>query len=185
MGSIKNERQFKNMIVELDGIRPDIDESAYIAPTAVIVGDVTIGPEASVWFGTVIRGDEGKVIIGARSSIQDNAVLHVNHLSDTVVESDVTIAHGVVMEGCRVGKGSLVGMNSTILSGAQIGENVLIAAGSIILENQKIPANHMAAGAPAKVLKPLSDKIIELLKTAPRDYVNFSRLYAETAKLLK
>jgi len=173
------------MIIELDGIGPDIDDSAYLAPTAVIVGDVTIGPGASVWFGTVIRGDEGKVTIGARSNIQDNAVLHVNHAADTVVESDVTIGHGVVMEGCRVGKSSLVGMNSTILSGAEIGENVLIAAGSIILENQKIPANHMAAGTPVKVLKPLSEKIIELLKTAPQDYVNFGRLYAETAKLLE
>ncbi len=172
------------MIIELDGIRPAIDESAYIAPTAVIAGDVTIGPEASVWFGVVIRGDDGKVVVGARSSIQDNAVLHVNSSDDTVVESDVTIAHGVVMEGCRIGRGSLVGMNSTILSGAQIGENVLVAAGSILLENQKIPANHMAAGAPIKIVKPLSDKLIQLLKSAPKEYVNFGRLYAETAKLL-
>ena len=173
------------MIIELNDIQPDIDDSAYIAPTAVIIGDVSIGPEASVWFGAIIRGDEGKIIIGARSSIQDNAVLHVNHLADTVVESDVTIAHGVVMEGCRIGKGSLVGMNSTILSGADIGENVLIAAGSIIKENQKIPANHMAAGTPAKILKPLSEKMKALLKSAPQDYVNFGRMYAETAKLME
>lgn len=173
------------MIIELNGIQPDIDESAYIAPTAVIVGDVSIGPEASVWFGAIIRGDEGKIIIGARSSIQDNATLHVNASADTVVESDVTIGHGVVMEGCRIGKGSLVGMNSTILSGAEIGENVLIAAGSIILENKKIPANHMVAGAPSRVLKPLSDKGKALLKQASQDYVDFGRLYTASAKLLE
>jgi carbonic anhydrase/acetyltransferase-like protein (isoleucine patch superfamily) len=173
------------MIIELNGIRPDIDETAYIAPTAVIVGDVSIGPEASVWFGAIIRGDEGKIIIGARSSIQDNAVLHVNASSDTVVESDVTIAHGVVMEGCRIGKGSLVGMNSTILSGAEIGENVLVAAGSLILENQKIPANHMAAGTPSRVLKPLSDKMKALLQQASKDYVGFGRLYIANAKLME
>ena len=102
-----------------------------------------------------------------------------------MVESDVTIAHGVVMEGCRIGKGSFVGMNSTILSGAEIGENVLIAAGSIILQNQKIPANHMAAGAPAKILKPLSEEMKALLKNAPKAYVNFGLLYTETAKLME
>ena len=159
------------MIVELNGVKPDIDESAYIAPTAVIVGDVVIEAEASVWFGVIIRGDEGKVVIGARSSIQDNSVLHVNASSDTVIESDVTIGHGVVMEGCRIGKGSLVGMNSTILSGAEIEENVLIAAGSIIKENQKIPANHLAAGAPSKILKPLSSKMKALMKSFVKNVI--------------
>lgn len=172
------------MIIELNQIQPQIDDSAYIAPTAVIVGDVSIEPEASVWFGTIIRGDEGKIRIGARSSVQDNSVIHVHHLADTVIASDVTIGHGVVMEGCRIGKGSLIGMNATILRGADIGENVLIAAGSIVRENQKIPANHLAAGAPAKIIKPLSDEMKVLLKSAPQDYLNFSRTYAETAKEL-
>lgn len=172
------------MIIEVNGIRPRIDESAYIAPNAVIAGDVTIGPEASVWFGAVVRAEIGKIIIGARSSVQDNAVVHVNASSDTVVEPDVTIAHGVIMEGCRIGKGSLIGMGSTILSGVEIGEGVLVAAGSIIRENMKIPAHHMVAGAPSRVLKPLSDEMRALLKQAPQDYVNFGHLYTTTSKIL-
>ena len=123
------------MIIELNGKRPTIAASAYIAPTAVIIGDVTIGEDASVWFGAVIRGDEGKIVIGARTSVQDNVVIHVNSRRDTIVEEDVTIGHGVVMEVCTRGAGSLIGMNATVLSESVIGKGVLVAAGAVVRQD--------------------------------------------------
>ena len=122
------------MIIEFKGKRPQIHETAYIAPTAVIIGDVLIEAEASVWFGAVIRGDHGRIVIGARTSVQDNVVIHVNGRHDTIIESDVTIGHGVVAEGCHLHAGVLVGMNATVLSGAVVGTGALVAAGAVVTD---------------------------------------------------
>jgi carbonic anhydrase/acetyltransferase-like protein (isoleucine patch superfamily) len=101
------------MIIDLNGKRPVIGRGVYVAPTAVIAGDVTIGEKANIWFGAVIRADEGRISIGPRTSVQDNVVIHVNANFDTIVEADVTIGHGVVMEGCHIEAGALIGMNAT------------------------------------------------------------------------
>ena len=172
------------MIIELNGKRPIIGEDVYVAPNAVIAGDVTIGKEASIWFGAVIRGDEEKVSIGPRTSVQDNVVVHVNATSNTIVEADVTLAHGVVIEGCHIDMGAFIGMNATVLSGAHIGQGAFVAAGSLVLENQKIPANYLAAGVPSKVLKPISESLKARITQAPKDYMEFSRLYSSDSIII-
>ena len=174
------------MIIEFKGKRPKIDPSAYIAPNATIIGDVEIGPEASVWFGAVIRGDNdrNRIVIGARTSVQDNAVIHVNGRQNTIIEADVTIGHGAVLEGCHLHTGVLVGMNATVLSGAVVEAGALIAAGAVVSENQHIPADVLAAGVPAKVKGDLSESTKTRLKRAPHSYVTYGRLYQTDAKIL-
>ena len=173
------------MIIELGGKRPFIAEDAYIAPTATIIGNVTIGSEASVWFGAVIRGDEGKIEIGARTSVQDNVVIHVNSRSDTVVGANVTIGHGAVLEGCTIGDGVLIGMNATVLSESKVEAGALIAAGAVVGEGQVIPAQMLAAGVPAKVKRPLSAETVARLQHAPEAYVKYGRHYLAEAKIVE
>ena len=173
------------MIIEFKGKRPSIAPDAYIAPNATIIGDVTIGAEASVWFGAVIRGDEGKIVIGARTSVQDNVVIHVNSRSDTIVEADVTIGHGVVMEGCHIGAGSLIGMNATVLSESKVGKGCLIAAGAVVAEFADIPDRVLAVGVPAKVKRPLSPDMQVRLARAPNSYLKYRQDYLDFAKLIE
>ncbi|NJN84286.1 MAG: gamma carbonic anhydrase family protein, partial [Caldilineaceae bacterium] len=109
------------MIIEHMGKQPQIAEGVYLAPTATVIGDVIIEAGANIWFGAVLRGDSGRIVIGPRTSVQDNVVVHVNGHHDTIVEGDVIIGHGVVLEGCRIGQGALLGMNATVLSGAEVG----------------------------------------------------------------
>lgn len=171
------------MIIEFKGKRPQIAPTAYIAPNATLIGDVVIEEEASVWFGAVIRGDHGRITIGARTSVQDNVVIHVNNRHDTIVEADVTIGHGAVLEGCHLHAGALVGMNATVLSGAIVEAGALVAAGSVVVENQHIPAGVLAAGVPAKVKGPLSTAARQRIIEAPQKYVVNGRLYQTDAKL--
>ena len=173
------------MIVEVNGKRPVIGKGVYIAPNAVIVGDVVLKDGASVWFGAVVRGDEGRIVIGEGTSIQDNCVVHVNASSDTVIEADVTVGHGVVMEGCTIQKGTLIGMNATILSHAQIGEGVLIAAGSVVKEHFVVPARHMAAGVPAKIIQPLSPELRARIAKAPDHYAQSVEWFLKTSQIIQ
>lgn len=167
------------MIIEYRGKRPRIAPSAFIAPTAVIVGDVEIGDEASVWFGVVLRGDNGPIRIGARSNVQDNSVIHVGEMiGETVIGEDVTIGHCAMMEDCIVGDGALIGMNAVVLNGARIGAGTIVAAGSVVRQGADIPAGVLAAGAPASVKKPLEATIDELRRNAVH-YVELSRSYLE------
>src|SRR5687768_4565915 len=146
------------MILTFEGMTPRIHASAFIAPTASVIGNVEIGAESSVWFGAVIRGDETRqpIRIGARTSIQDNCVVHVSSRGATVVGDDVTIGHGAVLESCEIGSGALIGMNAVILQGAVIGEAALVAAGSVVPSGMTVPGRHLAAGTPAVVKKEIS-----------------------------
>jgi carbonic anhydrase/acetyltransferase-like protein (isoleucine patch superfamily) len=173
------------LIIEFKGKRPQIHETAYIAPNATIIGNVIIEAEASVWFGAVIRGDHGRIIIGARTSVQDNVVIHVNPRHDTIVEADVTIGHGVVLEGCHLNAGVLVGMNATVLSGAVVGAGTLIAAGAVVGENQQISGGVLAAGIPARVKGELSEATRKRLVEAPQVYVAYGRTYQTDAKIIE
>ena len=172
------------MIIEYKGKRPKIAESAYIAPTATIIGDVVIEADASVWFGVVIRGDNGRIVIGARTSVQDNVVIHVNGRHDTIVESAVTVGHGAVLEGCHLQAGVLIGMNATVLSGAIVEAGVLVAAGSVVGENQHVPAGMLIAGVPARVKGALSDTAIQRLIEASQKYVAAGRSYQTNAHII-
>jgi carbonic anhydrase/acetyltransferase-like protein (isoleucine patch superfamily) len=147
------------LILEYMGRRPRIAADAYIAPNATIIGDVTIGAGASVWYGAVVRGDVGRIVIGPRANVQDNAVLHVNGRHATLIGADVTIGHGVVMEGCAIGDGVMVGMNATVLSGATVGAGALIAAGAVVRENAHIPEGVLVAGVPGVVKGMLDDEM--------------------------
>lgn len=144
------------MIIEYNGARPQIAGDAFIAPNATIIGNVVIGEKANIWFGAVLRGDEGQIVIGPRVSIQDNTVIHTNHRHATIVEAGVTIGHSVVLEGCHIKAGALIGMNATVLDGAVVEPGALVAAGSVVREGQVIPAHTLAAGVPAQIKGPMS-----------------------------
>jgi len=165
------------MIIEYRGKRPTIAPSAFVAPTAVLIGDVEVGEESSIWFGTVLRGDNGPIRIGARTSIQDNAVVHVSEGGQTIVGDDVTVGHCAVMEDCKIERHALIGSNATLLNGCSVGEGALIAAGSVVGEKVAIPARVVAAGAPAVVKKALEGQAATWIEVAADEYVKLSRFY--------
>ncbi|HET6764454.1 MAG TPA: gamma carbonic anhydrase family protein, partial [Longimicrobiaceae bacterium] len=135
--------------------------------------------EASIWFGAVLRGDEPEHVIrvGARTSVQDNVVLHVSHRGPTLIGADCTLGHGAVMASCTVGRGALIGMNAVVLQRAIIGEGALIAAGATVPEGAMIPANHLAAGVPARVKKELEGSSAGWVGRSAQHYVELSRQY--------
>lgn len=143
-------------IYPFQGTRPRIHRSAWIAPNATIIGDVEIGPDSSVFYGCVLRGDVGPIRIGSRCNIQDNSVIHVEREAPCVLEDDVTVGHMAMLHGTHVGAGSLVGMSATLLSRSTIGTGSLIAAGALVREGADIPARSLAAGVPASVRRDLS-----------------------------
>lgn len=165
------------MIIEYRGKRPKVDPSAFVAPTAVLIGDVEVGPEASIWFGAVLRGDNGPIRIGARTSIQDNAVVHVSERGQTIVGDDVTVGHCAVMEDCRILRHALIGSNATLLNGCTIGEGALVAAGSVVGQGAEIPSRVVAAGAPARVKKALDGEAADWIEISAGEYVKLSRAY--------
>lgn len=164
------------MIIEYLGKRPKIHPSAFVAPTAVLIGDVEVGPESSIWFGAVLRGDNGPIRVGARTSIQDNAVVHVSEGGETLLADNVTVGHCAVMEDCRIGAHALIGSNATLLNGSTIGEGALIAAGSVVGQRVTIP-RVVAAGAPATVKKALEGEAASWIEVSADEYVKLSRSY--------
>jgi carbonic anhydrase/acetyltransferase-like protein (isoleucine patch superfamily) len=140
---------------ELGGKRPSVHPDAYIAPTAVLIGDVDIGAGASVWFGAVLRGDEAQIKVGAGANIQDNAVLHCAHDLPTLIEANASVGHSAQLEGCVVEEGAVVGMGATMLQRSRLGKGSLLAAGAVLAEGSEVPPGHMAAGVPAVVKKAL------------------------------
>lgn len=166
------------MIIEYKGKRPNISPSAFIAPTAVLIGDVTVGDEASIWWGAVLRSDQNgnPIVIGARTSVQDNCVIHSGE-APTIIEEDCTIGHGAIMEGPLVKRGAIIGMNVTLLEHVEIGEEALIGAGSVVTPHTIIPPRVLAAGAPAKVKKEITGEALHWIKMGSTTYVNLCRSY--------
>jgi len=163
------------MIIPYRGKTPKIHPSAFVAPTAVLIGDVEVGEESSIWFGAVLRGDNGPIRVGARTSVQDNAVIHVMRL--TQIDDDVTIGHCAVMEDCHVKRHALIGSNAVLLNGCIIGEGSLVAAGSVVGERVEIPDHVLAAGVPAKVKKAIEGEAATWIEIAAEEYVELSRSY--------
>ena len=165
-------------IISFDGKTPSIHPSVFLAPTAVVIGDVTIGPESSVWFGAVIRGDNPthRVIIGKRTSVQENCVIHVGHWGPTIVGDDVTVGHGAKFECCTIGDRTVIGMNAVILQNAKIGRECVIAANTVVLEGAEIPDRSLVAGVPGKVKKTL-DGDAAWIRGGGSHYVELSRKY--------
>lgn len=167
------------LLIEYKGKRPQVAEDVFLAPTAVLIGDVTVETGASIWFGAVLRGDFGPIVIGPGSNVQDNAVIHVGAAWPTIIGANVTIGHGAVIEGCTIEEGVLIGMNATVLRHATIGKEALIAAGSVVSEGMTIPPRTLAAGAPAQIKKELSGGSLEWVRIAPSDYHQNAREYRE------
>ncbi len=168
-------------ILPYRGKLPRIHPSAFVAPTAVVIGDVEVGAESSIWFGAVLRGDEAAhgIRIGARTSIQDNCVLHVSARGPTVVGDDCTIGHGAVFESCEVRRGALVGMNAVLLHGVVVGEEALVAAGSVVPAGLQIPPRTLVAGVPARVRKALEGESAQWIEGSAAHYVAKARRYLE------
>jgi carbonic anhydrase/acetyltransferase-like protein (isoleucine patch superfamily) len=166
-------------ILPFAGIWPRIHPSAFVAPTAVVIGNVTVEEEASIWFGTVIRGDEPahEIRVGPRTSVQDNVVLHVSARGPTIIGADVTVGHGAILESCTVGDGALIGMNAVVLQNAVVGEAALIAAGAVVPSGGEVPPRHLAAGTPARVKKELEGESLGWVQNSARHYVELSRTY--------
>ena len=167
------------MFIEFRGKRPKIAPSAFVAPTAVLIGDVEIGEESSVWFGVVLRGDNGPIRIGARTSIQDNSVVHVSPGNSTHVGDDCTVGHSVTMEDCVIENGALIGSNAVILNGATVGSRALIAAGAVVSANASVPAETLNAGMPAAVKRKLEGESLAWVDRTPQSYVRLSRTYLQ------
>jgi carbonic anhydrase/acetyltransferase-like protein (isoleucine patch superfamily) len=167
------------LVLPFAGKRPRIHPSVFLAPTAVVIGDVTIGAESSVWFGAVLRGDspDHRVIVGRRTSVQENCVIHVGHWGPTIVGDDVTVGHGAKFECCTIGDRTVIGMNAVILQNARIGSECLIAAGTVVLEGAEIPDRSVVAGVPGKIKKTLEGGAAEWIKGGGQHYVDLSRQY--------
>lgn len=165
------------MIIEYDGKHPRIGKDVFIAPTAVIIGDVEIGDGASVWYGVVLRGDEGRIVIGRGSNVQDNVVIHTTPEIPTILKDDVTIGHGALLEGCTVEDGAVVGMGAIVLHAAVIGEQAMVGAGGVVIPGTIIPPRTLAAGSPAVVKKELSGGALGSVERSAKIYHELSQHY--------
>lgn len=165
------------MIKEIKGKKLEISESCFIAETASVVGEITIGEESSVWYGAVIRSDMNKTIIGSRTNIQENTTVHNDKDYPTLIGDGVTIGHNCIIHGCTIKNNSLIGMGSIILNGSIIGENTIIGAGSLITQNKEIPSGVLVLGSPAKVIRNLTEEEILSLKESAKHYVEMANMH--------
>jgi len=167
------------MIGNFKNLRPKIHESCFIAPTADVIGDVTVGENSSIWHRTVLRGDVNKIVVGANTNIQDGSIVHVADDYPTIIGDNVTIGHGAIVHGCTVKDGAFIGMGAIILDGAVIGEGALIGAGALVTEGKEIPPYSLAVGVPAKVVRELSQEYIEMAQYRAVKYAKLANEYKE------
>lgn len=153
------------------GTNPQLSKGAYTAENAVITGEVTVLPGASIWFGAVLRGDSGKITIGERANIQDNVIVH----EETVVGHDVTVGHGAILHGCHIEPHCLIGMHSTMMDGAVIGEGSIVAAGALVPKGKVIPPGSIVMGVPGKVVGNNPEDFIEQMKNTANHYIELAK----------
>lgn len=167
------------LVLPFENRMPVIEAGAWVAPGAVVVGDVTLGTDTSVWYSCVLRGDVNAIRIGCRSNVQDGAVLHVTRdRFDTIVGDEVTIGHRAVVHGCRVGDGALIGIGAIVLDGAVIGEGALVGAGAVVTPGSTVPPRTLVVGTPARVVRTLEDDEIALQRERALQYVELAREHA-------
>lgn len=167
------------MIIPFRGITPVIGRNVYIAPTAVIIGDVKIGDDSSIWFGTVVRGDVNSIVIGARTNVQDNSTLHVvTDAFPLIIGDEVTVGHNVVLHGCTVEDRCLVGIGAVILDGAKIGTGSVVAAGSVVTQGTEVPDHSLVRGVPGKVVENLGKDSVEAILVYSESYLKTKNLYS-------
>lgn len=163
---------------KFNSIVPTVHDSAFIAENAFVIGDVEIGEDSSVWFGSVVRGDVNYIRIGARTNIQDNTIIHVNTgTHPTILEDEITVGHRVTLHGCYVESNCLVGIGSIVLDGARIGRGSLVAAGSLVTPNTQIPPRSLVMGAPARVKRELTDEETANISRNWQHYVELKNEY--------
>ena len=164
-----------NMLRAFQGIMPKVEPSAFIEETAVVLGDVVIGAESSVWFLTIIRGDVNVIRIGARTNIQDLCVLHVTHDTHPLIIGDeVTVGHRVLLHGCTIKNRVLIGMGAILMDGVVIGEDCVIGAGSLITEGTMVPPGSVVLGSPGRVKRPVTDEERAWLRQSAANYVRYA-----------
>jgi carbonic anhydrase/acetyltransferase-like protein (isoleucine patch superfamily) len=169
-------------IYEFDGERPELAERCWVAETAAVIGRVRLKTNASVWFGSVLRGDNEWIELGERSQIQDNAILHTDPGFPIVIGADCVIGHNVVLHGAKVADNSLIGMGAILLNGVKIGKNCLVGAGALVTEGKEFPDGSLIVGAPARLLRSLDDKAAQMIAEAADIYVRRWQLYAKTLR---
>lgn len=167
------------LILPFNGKFPEVASDAFLAPTAVLIGDVRVGPQASIWFGAVLRGDhpEFGIRVGRGSNVQDNCVVHVGDWQPTLIGAEVTVGHGAKFESCTIEDRCVIGINAVILHGALIGEGSLVAANCVVLEGTQIPAGSLVAGVPGRVRKSMEGSAAEFVRRSSAHYVGLSRAY--------
>ncbi|HZS63913.1 MAG TPA: gamma carbonic anhydrase family protein [Xanthobacteraceae bacterium] len=172
------------MIYALDGQAPELPDtgSYYIADTAVLIGRVRLKSDASVWFGSVLRGDNEWIELGARSQIQDNATLHTDPGFPITIGNDCVVGHNVVLHGCTIGDNSLVGMGAILLNGVKIGNNSLVGAGALVTEGKTFPDNSLIVGSPARVIRSVDEKILKMIRDGADIYVQRWKRYTKGLK---
>ncbi len=171
-------------VYSLDGIVPKIAASAWIADSAQVIGDVELADDVSIWFGAVLRGDTERMRIGRGSNVQDGSVLHADVGQPLTVGEDVTVGHQVMLHGCTIGDGSLIGIGAVVLNGARIGKGCLVGAGALVTEGKEFADGSMVLGSPAKVVRQVTIEQMERYRSGARNYVENGRRYANGLKKL-
>jgi len=169
-------------IYELDGISPQLGEGAWVADSAQVIGNVHLGAGASVWFGTVVRGDNDPIRIGRNTNVQDLSVLHSDAGKPLTLGDNVSIGHQVMLHGCTVGDNSLIGIQAVVLNGAKIGRNCIVGAGSVVTENKEFPDNSLIIGSPARVVRTLDEESARNLARNAEHYVGNAPRFARGMK---
>jgi carbonic anhydrase/acetyltransferase-like protein (isoleucine patch superfamily) len=167
-------------VYQLGSKKPKLDPSVMVAPNASVIGDVTVGPRTSIWPGAVLRGDYGRIRVGADCSLQDNVVVHCSSENPGVIGNGVTVAHSAIIHACRIGDECLIGAGAIIFDGARIGAHSIVGVGSVVLEGRTIPARSVAVGAPAKVLRRATDRDVRMIRDSYRAYVKMAEKYKRT-----
>lgn len=162
----------------LDGREPTIHPDAWIAPNVVLVGAVTVGRASSVWYGSVLRGDDDEIIVGEECNIQDQSCLHADEGEPAILDDRASLGHKAMVHGAHIGSGALIGIGAVVLGRARVGEGALVAAGAVVTPGMEIPAGTLAAGVPAKVIRELNDADRDMVARTPQSYVKKAKRHA-------
>ncbi|MFK8077228.1 MAG: gamma carbonic anhydrase family protein [Granulosicoccus sp.] len=173
------------MLYALNNKKPIIEKNTYVAPSAVLIGDVVIGEYVSIWFNAVLRGDNDTIIIGEGSNVQDGCILHVDEGVPITVGKRVTIGHKAILHGCQVDDDSLIGMNAVVLNNAVIGKNCLIGANALVTEGMHVPDGSLVLGSPAKIIKPVSPAALDSMRAGAQGYIRKIGTYNDSLVLVE
>src|SRR3989338_1351383 len=167
------------MILPFQTYRPTIHATAYVAPTAAVIGRVTLAKHSSIWFGSVLRGDVNRIVIGEATNIQDGSILHVDDHHPCLIADHVHVGHHVNLHGCVVERGAMIGIGAIVLSGAHVGAEAIVAAGSVVLEGMRIPPRKLVVGAPARVVRKVTARDLGYIKGWVAKYVRLAKAYRD------